>query len=41
MMTLEQAKEILRTYKMPMTAEQLIIYRQALNKVMRSMWGLV
>ncbi len=40
MMSLEEAREILRTYKMPMTPQQLVIYRQALNRVMRSIWGL-
>jgi len=30
-MTLEQAKEILKTYKMPLTNEQLSVYRTALS----------
>jgi hypothetical protein len=41
MMTVEQAREILRTYKMPLKPDQILVYRQALSVVMRSMWGLV
>ncbi len=37
-LTLAQAKEILRTYTMPMTAEQLKLYKQALA-IVSSNWG--
>ena len=33
LMTLEQAKEILKTYKMPMTSDQLKLYKRALELV--------
>lgn len=39
-MTLAQAKEILKTYKLPMTAEQLIEYKKALSLVSGSFTNL-
>lgn len=39
MMTLAEAKQILATYKMPLSPEQMAKYRQALDLVTKSIWG--